>query len=590
MIFKFQELLSDNKDNKNIVKLRKNISNIVRYLKSIQKNFNGDILQMREFVFDELDNSLGEYLTILSTDLIQREVNALEILNNNPHLLKDYYGKLKEEDIEDFDLNKDKYKLYGNEVDCQIFEVKVLLQSIRREKNNIDITMMRFAKNIYECKDPKEMERYKKELEEDVQLKEMYEYVVIFLQDSEEEMLKKYTEYRLKKARTMLKDNEGKRLKTAGKFFEKYDLLEEMRNRINSDYKELGLEEMCYPSKAVNLQEDIGVENIFEDEYINRLEDEQLAVLNAYWQNRYTKEAEGIKNALYAIETLHLWENVLDDDFLNKISDEDLLKVLEKIEICNKIFESIKERTTVKKRVSENIICNILDLGEINSDFKLEYKEYFDKAFPQSENDFNQDFCIGQSTRNMIDAIYNIKNINIRQLLLNIERNSKITNWGYIQEMKRGLNSIKRKKSNILIGIDYPGFNIPIMLHTNRKELLRYFKQTKENTIIPIYEGEDDSKYEGKLRARSILMPLTEKRESFLIKKNKQATPIDKNYIFIKHLGNLVTKKAKGIERIYSRKYVDLQNGDLGYRVNGKFIVEDEQIDKGANENIEEKH
>ena len=39
-----------------------------------------------------------------------------------------------------------------------------------------------------------------------------------------------------------------------------------------------------------------------------------------------------------------------------------------------------------------------------------------------------------------------------------------------------------------------------------------------------------------------------EKRESFIIRMNKQIKAIDKNYILIKHLGNLVTKKAKGIE------------------------------------------
>ena len=500
-------------------------------------------------------------------------------------MLKKYYEKLKDIDLEDFDLNKDKDELRGNEKDCQIFEVKVLLQSIRREKYTIDPIMMKFAKNIYECKDPKEKENYKKELEKDLELKQIYEYVEIFLQESEEEMLKKYNGYRLKNAKTMLKDNEKRRLKTAGEFFKKYDLLEKMRNRINADYEEIGLGEMCYPERTENLQEDIGVENIFEDEYIDKLDDEQLAVLNAYWQNRYTKEAENIKNALFSIENLQLWEHILDDNILDNVTDDELWNSLQKIRICNNVFKKIKDKAVITEEVAPNITCNLLDLDQIDKKFKTQYKNYFDKAFPQNQNDFNQDFCIGQSTRNIIDAIYNIKSINIKQLLLNIERSSKITNWGYIEEKKQGVNSIKREMDNILIGIDYPGFNIPIGLHTNREQLLEYFRQTKENTIIPIYEGEKDGEYRGKLRARSLLMPLTEKRESFIIKMNKQAKTIDKNYIRIRHLGNLVTKKAKGIEKIYPRKYVNLENGDIGYKVKGEFVVENTDIGK-ENEKI----
>lgn len=586
MIIDFEKLLKKEKENVSILKLRSDITNLITYLKSIQKYFDGNTLQMRKYVFNELDEQLEEYLKILSTDLIQREVNALDTLNNNPHLLKKYYEELKSTDLEDFDLNRDKDELYGNEIDCQIFEVKVLLQSIRREKDTIDPVMMKFAKNIDECKDPKEKESYKKELENDLELKQMYEYAEIFLQESEEEMLKKYTEYRLKNAETMLRDNEKRRLKTAGQFFKKYDLLEKMRNKINNDYEEMGLGEMSYPERTEDLQEDIGVENIFEDEYIDKLDDEQLAVLNAYWQNRYTKEAENIKNALFSIENLQLWEKILDDNILDNVSDDELWNLLQKIRICNKVFKEIKDKATIKEEIAPNITCNLLDLNQIDENFKVQYKNYFDKAFSQNQNDFNQDFCIGQSTRNIIDTIYNIKSINIKQLLLNIERSSKITNWGYIEEKRKGVNSIKRGKENILIGIDYPGFNIPIMLHTNRKQLLKYFSQTKENTIIPLYEGEKDCEYMGKLKARSILMPLTEKRESFIIRMNKQAKAIDKNYIFVRHLGNLVTKKVKSIQKIYPTKYVDLENGNIGHKVNGEFIVENTDIREENEKNI----
>lgn len=584
MILNFENLLIKEVNNSEVIKLKKDVFDMIKYLQSIQKYFNGNLMQMREFVFEELDKQLKEYLKILSTDLIQKEVSALDTLNNNQHLLKSYYEKLKDVDLEGFDLNRDKNELNGNEVDCQSFEVKVLIQSIRREKDEINPMIMNSVRKIYECKDSKEKEKYKEEFEKDPELKQIYEYVEIFLPDSEEESLKMYTKYRLEKAKTMLKDNEKRRLKIAGKFFKRYNLLEKMRNKVNNDYQKIGLEEMQYSLRTDGIQEDVGVENIFEDEYIDTLTEEQLSVLNAYWQNRYTKEAEDIKNSLFVIESLQLWEHILDDNVLESITSDDLENSWRKIQICNKVFKKIKDTSTIQEKIAPNIMYNILDLNQINDEFKQEYKKYFNKAFAQNENNFNQDFCVGQSTRNMIDTIYQMKRTNIKQLLLNIERNGKITNWGYIQEKKQGNNSIKREKDNILIGIDYPGFNRPIMLHTDRKLLLEYFDKTKEHTIIPIYEGEKDGEYEGKLRARAILMPLTEKRESYIIKMNKQAKTVDKNYIFIRHLGNLVTKKVKSISKIYPTEYVDLKTGNTGHKVNGEFIVENiEEIEDEKN-------
>lgn len=548
MIIDIEKILTQEKEKSSIFRLRQNIKVLSKYAKSIQKYFNGDISQIRQYILDELDEELKEYLIIASTRLIQREANALDTLNNNPHLLKKYYEKTKDMDLESFDINIAKEELNGNEEDSQIFEVKVLLYFIRKEKNDIDPDIMKFEND---------------------------------LQETEEETLKECVEYRLKEAIEMLKDNEKRRLKTAGQFFKKYDLLEKMRNKINADYEEIGLKEMCYPKRTENLQEDIGIENIFEDEYIDKLDEEQLEVLNAYWQNRYTKEVENIKKALFSMETLQLWEYILDDNILDNVTDEELWNTLQKIKICNKVFDSIKDKAIEKKEIAHNIIYNIIDLNQIiDEEFNKQYKNYFDKAFPKNENDFYQDFYIGQSTRNIINEIYIAKSTNIKQLLLNIERNSKITNWGYIEEKKQGVNSIKRENENILIGIDYPGFNIPILLHTNKEELKEYMQQTKKSTIIPIYEGERDSEYKGKLKTRALLMPLTEKRESYIIKMNKQAKSIDKNYIMVRHLGNLVTKKAKGIEKIYPRKYVNLETGDIGYKIKGEFVVENADIRK----------
>ena len=49
---------------------------------------------------------------------------------------------------------------------------------------------------------------------------------------------------------------------------------------------------MQYELKTENMDDDIGLENIFEDSYLDTLSLEQLTVLNAFWQNRFTKKIE----------------------------------------------------------------------------------------------------------------------------------------------------------------------------------------------------------------------------------------------------------------------------------------------------------
>ena len=143
-------------DKKNIVmEKRKKISNFIRYLKSIEKNFDGDTMKIRDFVFDELDDQLKDYIVILSTELIQKEVNALDILNNNPHILKKYYEELKDLDLKDFDLNENKNELNGNEESAKAYEVKVLLQCVRTEKDTIKPIMMKFGKKYMSAKTQK---------------------------------------------------------------------------------------------------------------------------------------------------------------------------------------------------------------------------------------------------------------------------------------------------------------------------------------------------------------------------------------------------------------------------------------------------
>ena len=67
-------------------------------------------------------------------------------------------------------------------------------------------------------------------------------------------------------------------------------------------------------------------------------------------------------------------------------------------------------------------------------------------------------------------------------------------------------------------------------------------------------------------------MPLTEQRESEIIAKNKTINVVDLKYNYIRHLGNLVSKKSKKISKMYTHEYIDLNTMQRGIKLNGNFI------------------
>ena len=58
---------------------------------------------------------------------------------------------------------------------------------------------------------------------------------------------------------------------------------------------------------------------------------------------------------------------------------------------------------------------------------------------------FDKDLLSGQSSRNNIDIIYLSKSNMLKELLLQIDYNRKITNWGYMPENPQEAQIDKKK-------------------------------------------------------------------------------------------------------------------------------------------------
>ena len=482
-------------------------------------------------------------------------------MSSNPVLLEQVYNDVKDIDLEEIDFDKESAKLEQGVRKCAEFQMELILSELREK-----VKMSRAIKNTL-AKDDFEFEKNlmnKKSInaENKLDIKEDKKIDI----ENELDLIKDIVPYGHNEIEKKLIECEKNSLKIAGKFLEKYGFLEEEIQQQNEDYKRLDLKNMCYKYKTEGIDEDIGLKNIFTDEYIDTLSLEQLTVLNAFWQNRVSKCASEIKKGIFIMDSLNLWENIEDKNNIDQISDEVLFGIVLKVKLLDNIAEKARKNITEYDE-SENYRYARYDYKKnITSDFKRNYKFEFDNILPDMENDFLKDIDCCQSIRNNIKLIYETKETMIRELLLQINHNGKITNWGYIPEDKINDDNF------ILIGIDYPGFNLPLKLHMRKKNIIQFFDETKSDAIIPIYEGEKDMMYKGRRLTTKIYMPLTEQRESEIIAKNKTINTVDLKYNYIRHLGNLINKKSKKISKMYTHEYIDLNTMQRGIKLNGKFI------------------
>lgn len=559
---------------KQIIYARKNLKVLHKYIVKLKRYFGDENIEIRDVIYDEFDNEIEEYTKVSGTGSIQRQENILQILSANPRLVDKIYNKIKDEDLKKINLSDEEYKIKGNEEECAEFEVKLMVQSIRKEE--IDKKIKNFIERIINPKDENEKRKFKKQIAEDPELKDAIQYTKIYMTDDERESLNRYIEYRKDYLKNTLFELEKKCFKLSGKFLKKYDLLEEPLKQQNEDYKELSMPKMQYKLRTEKDDKDIGLENIFTDEYIDTLDVEKLSVLNAFWQNRFTKRIENVKEAIFIADTLNLWGKLENEDYEDCLSDEQIIKTILKMKLCDNISNKIKGQIT-KFYEAENYRYSVMNMKDISPKLKEEYTDYFNTILPESENNFDKDLLSGQSSRNNIDIIYLSKSNMLKELLLQIDYNRKITNWGYMPENPQETQIDKKK---ILLGIDYPGFNMPLRLHADKEDIIEFFKTLKNSAIIPMYEGYNDMRYKGRNLTTKILMPLTDIRETEIIYKNKTINPVDLKYNYTKHLGNLVTKKCKKISQIYPHKYIDLESGKTGIKMNGNFVPDKEQKDE----------
>ena len=320
------------------------------------------------------------------------------------------------------------------------------------------------------------------------------------------------------------------------------------------------------------LQDIEGIDRLFKQETLSKLNLAQLAALYAFWDNRLVKEIEKIYNSYFI-----MYELDLDDKFTvqNKEAGKKILpKQLESLNVKTALLDIWISDIYYQYRDShlEGGEVNIEDaLNKINNEFGAEYKKYFSGigGLNVQENNLDKDIILRLRTENAIRNLYLQKDNGITGLLNLLYNGDVSENWGIIDENSRS--------KFVLLVADINGLNMPLRLHIERQKVKEFAIKNQENSMVPIYSGITDFNINGRIISTHILMPLTQNQKELIKQASSNVKAGDYRYKFIKHLEYLADwqkypehlqkkkeTKKKGKTKIkYEkiREYIDLETG-----------------------------
>ena len=260
MYLNFSQEFESAKSRIDEIKINKIIENIMRFNKYLKYKREQGFTDNESI--QEIQEDCIEVMAVLvnnsGTELMQREFYTLGILINNPYLLKEIYTRVKDDDLNNFDSNKEQYENNREENIWREFIVKLNIKFLRSS-----------------------MMRYHKEDELNI----LVEYMKYRREETEKELKKRYINL----------------LENVGKFASKYNFLEERLNAYNDSLRKISLHDLRYPLHNADKKnsKDLSLEELFSPSYLQNLSIEQLAILNLFWQNAFTKDIDSIVNGMF---------------------------------------------------------------------------------------------------------------------------------------------------------------------------------------------------------------------------------------------------------------------------------------------------
>lgn len=588
--------------NQDIKKIQKNIDMVVKCYKQLLSE-NEDLRedQIRTTIMNELINSNNEYIKRANNRGLLFQLEGINYLLSNRETMEKIHKEIEGENIDeekvlDLMYNSDLKRTCRNliklavvELDGMQKDLETETQKFFREYENADINQRRKLEERYSKQD------FKK-------IKDVMPMYVGSYTSRVEGYLKNLREYVEKDIR----DQQYDVMSHIHDLLDQFGLVDRYLKIQNNQMKrETGLD-LEYELLAENPKE-IGADEIFTKEFLEKQSLEDVLTYSAFWQNRYSKVWNDIGQGIYAVDTLKLWRDIAKGQEKFDI-DLDKLKALLNKESCLKelsmhVMSALSQNAkTVKDedKIEDNCV-KIFAEDTIEKYRKQEgenYKNIFDEILSSSNNDFKRDMEMYSALTAQIMNTYKVKDAIMVYKIRSLFESKRTKNWGIVlDEVKNGKenNPLDSNSKNVLIGIDYEGFNMPLRLHIPRELLTSLLYQYKGDAIIPIYEGTRDFVNNGEILTTNILMPISKKHGKLISEAVNRNNGEGENNDLLEHLlflkdkdkypkhlkKKIVTKKGITYERP-PKRYVDLMSGDE-YCLDGKTFVKVEEGIKDGN-------
>jgi len=297
-----------------------------------------------------------------------------------------------------------------------------------------------------------------------------------------------------------LKDSLIKSIRSNIAFLEEFGILDTYINEANDNFEKLDLDELkvvkrnpiadeygdgkgnrivyneekkCYIKYDDNgniirdgedltkYDEDPGVIDMFDEEYLKRLSPEDLLMLDMFWRGKFLQERMEITKAMSTIRDLDLWNTIINGEA------EEITKIDDSI-----ILETLKTYYGQKYEYD----------NPENEQEKKSKKGFFKRKFDKSEE---------QQTKNIIDSreleilTNTLRDLVSEECIIISKLKAKdfsIRGWGTLDNDMTDASS-----EETIFVIDNANFRGPVILSVPTEELKRFFGD--ENIKFPVYKG-----------------------------------------------------------------------------------------------------
>lgn len=538
-----------------------------------------------------VSNTELSFLPTIKSDTLR--LNICKHLVSNPKELEVAYDKIHREEEKGKSIEVNEQEHYSsNKLRAERLAVLQAIDAIRKGKASCSKKVVDEVKAY--IKFPSKIKNaYKKNM--NAQSRKAIEELSEYFEGDECEQIKKLLARRIPKFEENLRKSYIRSLKYLGRQFKTFGLLDKYCKDQDRFLSRLDMKELRYPlNDEQNDNGSITVENFFTDEALEKIDTNRLSVLTAFWVNRYTKELGDMNRAFFLVSSLNLWHTIRDakqDEKTGKINididEKELETIYEKMyflrEISQDMIENIEHENEAEKQIivgqNGNMVkrMDVSDyIDRLDRTLAGEYAEYFDRKNPDFTNNFVKDFDTYRIMDNAIFNAYRLKDMNLIAILSNLQKTNFSKNWGVVLEKGKDIQTTKK----VLLGIDIEGLNMPMRLHIDKSVLEDFFKANQNTSLVPVYQGEEDFRHQGRVVSTQVLMPLSGPQRKGLkqIEERQKIDSPTRNLVehlkfladsneYPEHLKEekVVRKKGKTkiVRKVPDTKYVDLKTGKL---------------------------